>query len=122
MISAISSLNAIRSTALHACVIEILMFPAIEYPTAMTWKYSGICFWLSMLLMWFLASIPLGLSVGGVGGLTWMIRHWGLAIFFPGGWVSALWELGVWVVLVFSGGCWLPLGPMMSVLASGLFS
>src|SRR5260221_644341 len=34
-----------------------------------------------MLLMWFLASIPLGLSVAGMGGLTWMIRHQGSAIF-----------------------------------------
>ncbi len=81
MISAISSPNAIRSAALHACVVEILMFPAIEYPTAMTWKYWGICFWSSMLLMWFLASIPLGLSVAGMGELTWMIRHQGLAVF-----------------------------------------
>src|SRR5258708_7752872 len=81
MIAAISSPNAMRSAALHVCVVKILMLPATEYPMAMTQKYWGVCFWSSMSLIWFLASILLGLSMAGIGGLTCIIRHCGSAVF-----------------------------------------
>src|SRR5258708_13538505 len=81
MIAAISSPNAMRSAALHVCVVEILMLLATEYPMAMTQKYWGVCFWSSMSLIWFLASIPLGLSMARIGGLTCIIRHRRSAVF-----------------------------------------
>ena len=34
-----------------------------------------------MLLIQLCASIPLGLSVAGMGGLTWIIKQWGSAVF-----------------------------------------
>ncbi|SRR5258708_3831681 len=81
MIAAISSPKTMRSDALHVWVVVILTFLAIKYPTAITQKYCGICFLSSRLLILFLTSMLLGLSAAGMGGLTWMIRHCGSAVF-----------------------------------------
>src|SRR5258708_21631568 len=89
-----------------------------------------------MLFIWWCTSIPLGLSVARMGGLTWIIRHWGSAVFswvmgccFVGvvlaGWVGALqwasvatWAQEGWVgaYVIFLTGCgsWGSWGCMVS--------
>ena len=81
-----------------------------------------------MLLIWFLTSMPLGLSMAEISGLTWMIKHRGLAV-FPwwvgcgvlcagcAGWVGNLWWafaatpaqvgwVGVGIGFLLGGGPW----------------
>src|SRR5258708_6559376 len=62
MISAMSFPWGIRSIALHMWVVVILMLPAPEYPTAITWKYWGISFFSSILLIFLLVLILFSLS------------------------------------------------------------
>src|SRR5258708_1600245 len=75
MISATSFLYFIKSDALLEWFIMILILPAPKYPTAITWKNWGTSFFSSMLLVFFLTSIPFGLSLTKIGGWTWIIRH-----------------------------------------------
>src|SRR5260370_12478795 len=77
MILAMSFPCGMRSDALHVCVVVILILPAPEYPTAMTWKNCSTPFLSSISLIFFLTSIPLALRIGG---WSWMIRHWGSAV------------------------------------------
>src|SRR5258705_11810144 len=77
MMLAMSFLCCIRSDTLLVCIVVILIFPAPEYPTAMTWKNCSSPFLSSISLIFFLTSIPLALRIGG---WSWMIRHWGSAV------------------------------------------
>src|SRR5260370_41861371 len=77
---AMSSPWIMGSDALLECVIMILMFLALEFPTAITRNICGTPFLSSISLIFLLTSMPFGLSPDGIGGWTWIIRHLGSAI------------------------------------------
>ncbi len=81
-------------------------------------KYWGICFLPSMLFIWLCASILFGLSVASMGGLTWIIRQQGLAIF---SWVvgQCFAGAGLGGCVRVLGGHLLPLEPMRVEMGLG---
>ena len=68
------------------------MFPVPEYLMALTQKYWGAPFLLSILLILVLVSMPFSLSSAVMGGCTCMIRHFGLA---GGGWFVSFSGVGL---------------------------